>query len=155
MTFDIDGVQMGEFSYAPTGSSVYKANWTVFSAGSLALANHILTIKNGHTSGGSSLIILDSIIYSADVDLFTTASSATTSSSSATSAPSAPTVGSGALTAKRTNTAAIAGGVLAAMAVLLLLGLAFLYRRHRQNQHRSNVPLTTSITPISRMRSIW
>lgn len=63
MTFDIDGVQMGEFSYTPTGSFVFKANGTVFSSNLMTIAQHNLTIKNGHSSGGSSLLILDSVIY--------------------------------------------------------------------------------------------
>ncbi|KAJ7480074.1 hypothetical protein B0H11DRAFT_2280753 [Mycena galericulata] len=151
MTFDMDGIQVGSFPYTPTGSSEFQPNKTVFSASNLSLRNHTLTIQNGLAGEGSSLIILDSVIYSADVDLFT--STAMTSSTASTT-PSSSSVSS-IQTAKRSNSAAIAGGVLAALAVILLLGLVFLYLRHRRNRHRSNVPLTTTISPIGRMRSLW
>lgn len=83
-------------------------------------------------------------------------------SSSPTPTPSAIAGGAGAapMTASvkstNSNVAPIVGGVIAVLAILLLLGLAFLYLRHRRNQHRSNVPLTTSIfAPIGRIGSLW
>ncbi|KAF7367412.1 hypothetical protein MSAN_00803800 [Mycena sanguinolenta] len=144
MTFSIDGVQRDTFTYTPTGSSTFQPA-TVFSSGPIGLANHTLEIKNGATGGGSSLVILDSITYSTD-DLTSPSSSALAASQTAQDSKSTPSSSSLGATKSTNNTAAIAGGVIAAVAVVLLIALAFLYMRYRRNQaHRSNVPLTTSL----------
>ncbi|KAF7340157.1 hypothetical protein MVEN_01934200 [Mycena venus] len=146
MTFTIDGIQTGTFPHIPSGNPNFQAS-TVFLSSPLQLGNHTLVIQNGRTGGGSSLVILDSITYSFD-DLSTT-SAFTEPSASATSTGLPSSIGGA---AKSSNTAAIAGGVIAALAVILLILLAFLYIRYRRNQHRSNVPLSTSIfSPIGRI----
>ncbi|KAJ7239012.1 hypothetical protein B0H12DRAFT_1237683 [Mycena haematopus] len=150
MTFSIDGIQRNTYDYTPLGSSNFQPT-TVFSSGPIGLANHTLEIKNGAVGGGSSLVILDSITYSFD-DLTSASSSSVPLGASSTSTSSNSKLGA----AKSSNTAAIAGGVIAAVAVVLLVALAFLYIRYRRNQHRSNVPLATSIlSPIRRIGSLW
>ncbi|KAJ6569559.1 hypothetical protein B0H19DRAFT_1257186 [Mycena capillaripes] len=143
MTFFIDGVQAETFSHTPTGSSTFQLK-TVFVSRPLSLQNHTLIIANGRVGGGNSLAILDSINYSIENNL---TSSPTSMYQPATTIASVQ----GALN-KKSNTAAIAGGVIAALAALLLVALTLLYIRHRRNQHRSNVPLSTSIlSPFGRI----
>ncbi|KAJ7171743.1 hypothetical protein C8R43DRAFT_1120126 [Mycena crocata] len=150
MAFTIDGIRVGVFSHTATGASGFVLNNTVFISGTLPLQNHTLVIQNGKSGGGPSLVILDSITYSVDTVPSAPLSRNPVASSSATPA--------GNVRAAKTspNAAPIVGGVFAALAVLLLLGLAFLYVRHRRNQHRSNVPLSTTIVaPIGRIRNLW
>jgi hypothetical protein len=64
MTFDIDGVQSGNFSHSPKGTgNDYNFNNVVFASEQLSLQNHSLTIHNGFVGGPTSLVILDSIAY--------------------------------------------------------------------------------------------
>ncbi|KAJ6519251.1 hypothetical protein C8R45DRAFT_16036 [Mycena sanguinolenta] len=151
MTFSLDGIQRDTFVRDPSGSSTFQPV-TVFSSGPITLANHTLEIKNGAVGRGPSLIILDSISYSFDDLTSPSSSSALAASQPSSSSPDSSTPGA----AKSTNTAAIAGGVIAAVAVVLLIALAFLYMRYRRNQHRSNVPLTTSLlSPLGRIGGLW
>ncbi|KAJ7674450.1 hypothetical protein B0H17DRAFT_1334889 [Mycena rosella] len=138
MKFFLDGADVGNFSYNPTGAGGFVPNTIVFTSEALNLTWHTLVIENGVSS--TSLTILDSISYSTPDD-----------------AP--PAIGSApseAVLKSPSNVAAIVGAVFAILAVLLLLGLAFLYVRHRQNKHRSNVPLSTTMAaPLGRLRSLW
>ncbi|KAJ7339911.1 hypothetical protein DFH08DRAFT_1082438 [Mycena albidolilacea] len=67
MTFDIDGVQSGNFSHSPKGTgNDYNFNNVVFASQQLPLKNHSLTIHNGFVGGPTSLVILDSITYTTE-----------------------------------------------------------------------------------------
>ncbi|KAJ7935827.1 hypothetical protein B0H13DRAFT_2649494, partial [Mycena leptocephala] len=64
MTFTIDGKSVAAFGYAQAATSEFQPNVTVFnSIIPLPLANHTLTITNGHSGGLPSIVILDSISY--------------------------------------------------------------------------------------------
>ncbi|KAJ7102532.1 hypothetical protein B0H15DRAFT_336936 [Mycena belliarum] len=154
MIFSIDGEQVGRFSQPPTGAPGFLPNRTVFISKTLLLEAHTLVIQNGRFDDGiASLLMLDSVTYTVEDNAaaLATLSSPAGTSSSTTSPSSAVKTGS------HTNVAAIVGAIFAVLAVLLLLGLAFLYIRHRRNQlHRSNVPLSTSLSaPLGRIRSLW
>ncbi|KAJ7652003.1 hypothetical protein DFH06DRAFT_538901 [Mycena polygramma] len=151
MTFLIDGIQAGTFSYSPTGASDFRPS-NVFVSKDLPLLNHTLVIQNGRPGGRESLVILDSLTYLVDDDLPTVTMSGTPASG--VTSPTATAV-SGASTNK-SNSAAIAGGVIGALAVVLVVVFVLLYLRHRRNQHRSNVPLSTSIlSPLGRIGRLW
>ncbi|KAJ7151653.1 hypothetical protein C8R46DRAFT_1197971 [Mycena filopes] len=151
MTFILDGVQAGSFLHTPTGAPGFEPS-TVFVSTSLLPGTHTLLIKNGRPGGGSSLTILDSISYSFD-DLTSTTSVVAAAATGSSDSPAANTVGA---TTKTSNAGAIAGGVIGALAIVLLVALALLYIRHRKNQHRSNVPLVTSLSgPIDRLRCLF
>ncbi|KAJ7451154.1 hypothetical protein FB451DRAFT_712276 [Mycena latifolia] len=152
MSFSIDEVTVGHFNYNPTGAPGFVTNHTVFLSEELPLGTHTLVIKNGQSTA-NSLVILDSISYSDSVDAPPSASVAASPASAATSS-TAP-VGT-IQTQSHKNVAAIVGAVFAVVAILLLLGLAFLCLRHRRNQHRSNVPLSTTIgAPLGKIRNLW
>ncbi|KAJ7785648.1 hypothetical protein B0H16DRAFT_1753427 [Mycena metata] len=152
MTFTIDGVQAGSFTHSPIGGPGFQPS-TVFTSDPLLPGTHTLVINNGRSGGATSLAILDSVEYSYD-DLSSTPSTSLVAAPAASATSSATVSPIGA--AKSSNTAAIAGGVVGALAILLLVALVLLYIRQRKNAHRSNVPLVTTITgPIDRLRSLW
>ncbi|KAK0207978.1 hypothetical protein DFS33DRAFT_1253547 [Desarmillaria ectypa] len=65
MTFFIDGVQAGTYSSEPDPSPLgYKYNTNVFASEMLSPGSHIIQIQSGHIGGNTSLIFLDSIMYS-------------------------------------------------------------------------------------------
>ncbi|KAJ7630396.1 hypothetical protein FB45DRAFT_915386 [Roridomyces roridus] len=152
LLFDIDGVQQGSFTHTPTGSAQFLFNQTVFARNNLTSGTHILTIQNGLVNV-PSLVMLDSVIYGDGAGVVFSPTSSSTESSSPTSAPgtSSSTTPVGAL-AKHPNTAAIVGGVVAALAVLLLLGVAFLYMRHRRNVQRADA---TQPAPAGWFNGLW
>ncbi|KAJ6501427.1 hypothetical protein C8R47DRAFT_1193235 [Mycena vitilis] len=147
MTFLIDGVQAGTFSHAPTGAADFRSS-TVFISETLPLQKHTLTIQNGWSGGPRSLVILDFLTYLVEDD-------PPTMSGTPGYGVTSPTAVS-AVSTKKTNSAAIAGGVIGALAVVLIIVFVLLYLRHRRNQHRSNVPLSTSIlSPLGRIGRLW
>ncbi|KAF7340188.1 hypothetical protein MVEN_01937400 [Mycena venus] len=144
MTFTIDGIQASTFSHTPAGNSDFQAS-TVFISEPLQLGNHTLVIQNGRTGGGSSLVLLDSVTYSFD-DLSTTSTSAVTElSTSATPSGIPSSIG---VTAKRSSTATIVGGVVGALAVAILAILLVWLRFRRVRRLKSQqdpVPRTQSL----------
>ncbi|KAJ7293924.1 hypothetical protein C8J57DRAFT_41151 [Mycena rebaudengoi] len=143
MKFLIDGQQVDTFSLSPTGASDFQFNHTVFSTQGLSLGNHSLTIQNGRSDGGISLVLLDSITYSYD-------DQTQTASAPSTSVPVAPNTAVSSKPAP--NATAIAGGIVGTLAVLLLVLLLFLIRRHQKR--RSNMPITT-LPRFAPLRRLW
>ncbi|KAK7064755.1 hypothetical protein R3P38DRAFT_2826243 [Favolaschia claudopus] len=150
LTFLIDGIQRGTFPHIPSGSQNFQLA-TVFISDPLDLSNHTLEIKNGRIGGPNSLMILDSITFGFDDLSDPTATQDSGGAASSTTSSPGPVAGA----SKGSNTAAIAGGVIAALAVILLLAVAFLYMRYRKNQHRSNVPISTTLSPLGWISSKW
>ncbi|KAJ7037475.1 hypothetical protein C8F04DRAFT_1092591 [Mycena alexandri] len=136
MTFTIDGVQAGSFTHSPTGTPGFQPS-TVFTSDPLLPETHTLVISNGRPGGATSLTILDSVEYSYD-DLSSTSGVAAPASSATTTVnPVGAT--------KSPNTAAIVGGLVAAVVVLCLalVGLILHWRR-RRHFRRSEAGATSS-----------
>ncbi|KAI8983377.1 hypothetical protein BD414DRAFT_490726 [Trametes punicea] len=68
MTFFLDGDEVGQFVRPPDGNATYEYNVPVYVNQSLAAGAHELAIVNGHLLGNKSLILLDYIVYTRDVD---------------------------------------------------------------------------------------
>ena len=64
MSFLIDYEPAGSFARAPQGGVLFDYNVLVFANDTLPLANHTLTIQNGHVGGPKSLVLLDYVVYS-------------------------------------------------------------------------------------------
>jgi hypothetical protein len=64
MTFALDGAPFGAaFTHIPDGSSTYQSGAPVYSNTGLQPGLHTLVIRNDPSTGDSSLVVLDSIVY--------------------------------------------------------------------------------------------
>ena len=63
MTFLIDGLPVGGFTFSSVSHHEFQYNALVF-ADELTLGNHTLVIQNGQLGGSKSLVMLDYIVYS-------------------------------------------------------------------------------------------
>ncbi|KAL5478441.1 hypothetical protein ACEPAI_2625 [Sanghuangporus weigelae] len=148
LTFKIDNVTVGTFEQVPDGDTTYHFGVTVFSMSGLGNTVHTLSIESGH-AGSRALVLLDSIIYTKEVEDPTSAQSglpslvytypgsqAETSEANSTSTASSSS----------TNTAAIVGSVIGGLvAMTTILAFAFVcYRRQRRPTGGVRVVLDTS-----------
>ncbi|KAJ7131392.1 hypothetical protein C8R44DRAFT_774770 [Mycena epipterygia] len=134
MVFIVDGIQAGTYSHKATGAGDFLSNQTVFQSAPLALINHTLVIQNGLSGGGPSLMLLDSITYSAEDSTSASASQTSTTvktSPSPTSKTISPAEGS-----KSLRTWKILASVLPVSIVLLLVFLWVWIRRRRSRRLR-------------------
>ncbi|KAL5490659.1 hypothetical protein ACEPAI_5493 [Sanghuangporus weigelae] len=118
-TFYIDNVTSGVFQRAPNGDNTYQFNQTIFSKTGLSNSLHTITIESGR-AGNKSLVLLDSIIYTRQVQNST---SNPDNQSSPESGSSSSNIG--------IVVGPVVGGVIVAGAILALL---FFMRRRRQGQ---------------------
>lgn len=131
MTFFIDGIQAGTYSSEPDPSGQgYEYNVTVFAHEGLSSGSHNIQIQSGHMGDNTSLILLDSIIYSYDDD-----EQSTTSQSVAV--PSLTSNSSGALNNATASSSATRRKtieyVLGTLGGALVIGLTFyIYLRWRR-----------------------
>ncbi|KAJ7225969.1 hypothetical protein GGX14DRAFT_642160 [Mycena pura] len=84
MTFYLDGVPVGSFAEPAPGIAGFDYNVPVFANPAISPGPHTLIIQNGHQNGGTSLLILDSIVYTRNDD---TALASDTAPTAATSSP--------------------------------------------------------------------
>ena len=62
--FLVDGVQLGTFSYTPTGRNyTYSYNQLLWSYDGLPDASHAFELRNGQLGEGISLVLFDYLIY--------------------------------------------------------------------------------------------
>ncbi|KAK0486635.1 hypothetical protein EDD18DRAFT_1194613 [Armillaria luteobubalina] len=66
MSFYIDDVLVGQFSYIAPGESGFDYNVTVYANSSIPAGMHRFTVQNGHIGGRKSLLLFDAFIYSYD-----------------------------------------------------------------------------------------
>ncbi|KAL5512007.1 hypothetical protein ACEPAH_5226 [Sanghuangporus vaninii] len=118
-TFYIDNVTSGVFQRAPNGDNTYQFDQTVFSKTGLSNSLHTLTIESGR-AGDKSLVLLDSIIYTKEIQNSTGSSNSTGSLESSSSSSNVGVI-----------VGPIVGGVIVAGAIIALL---FFLRRRRQGQ---------------------
>ncbi|KAI5117401.1 hypothetical protein M0805_004623 [Coniferiporia weirii] len=127
MTFKIDDVTTGVFEKQLNPSATYLFNQTVFAQTGLPNTLHTITIESG-LAGQAALVLLDSIIYTADDSSSTTSSSSAPSPSASTTSDINQSVGS-------TNIGVIVGPIVAAAAVLgVSIALFVFLRRRRRNR---------------------
>ncbi|KAL5528883.1 hypothetical protein ACEPAG_4857 [Sanghuangporus baumii] len=119
-TFYIDNVTSGVFQRAPNGDNAYHFGQTIFSKTGLSDSLHTITIESGR-AGNKSLVLLDSIIYTKQVQQNSTSNPDNSSSSQSGSSSSNIGIIIG----------PVVGGVIVAGAILVLL---FFLRRRRQGQ---------------------
>lgn len=139
MTFIIDGSTVSSFEKAPNNDTSYNFNQTVFSQTGLSNGSHTLQLQSGH-AGNKALVLLDAVIYTVNDGIDDgdggSSSGASPTSTSVTSTTASPLLD--ATTKHKSHTGAIAGGIVAALAVLgLLCALLFFMRRRRQHQPAS------------------
>ncbi|KAI5117400.1 hypothetical protein M0805_004622 [Coniferiporia weirii] len=133
MTFKIDNVTTGVFQKQPNGDATYHFNQTVFAQTGLPNTLHTITIESGH-AGQKALVLLDSIIYTAD--------DSSTTSSSSTPSPSASIAPDNNQSGSSTNIGVIVGPIVAAVAAVLGISIAlfvFLRRRRRKRSVRISI----------------
>ncbi|EKM60240.1 uncharacterized protein PHACADRAFT_167655 [Phanerochaete carnosa HHB-10118-sp] len=64
ITFFIDGVKRGSFSFTPNGpQNTYTYNQLLFTIDGLEEASHAFVLQNGQIDGPISLVLLDYLIY--------------------------------------------------------------------------------------------
>ncbi|KAJ7139672.1 hypothetical protein C8R44DRAFT_727686 [Mycena epipterygia] len=126
MTFYLDGVAIGAFTKAPLGTAGFDYHVPVYANTAIPPGQHTFTLQNGHQNGPTSLMILDSIVYSYDDGAPTSSQDGAPAAESASAS-----AGKG---SSHSATLAVAGVLISAL-VLLLAGLAvFLYRRRRRRR---------------------
>ncbi|KAI0666261.1 hypothetical protein C8Q78DRAFT_1072504 [Trametes maxima] len=155
MTFLLDGEQVGRFVRAAPGNPTYHYNVPVYVNESLPAGEHTITIVNGEPNGNRSLILLDYIVYSQQMDPsvapVSSASAQTVGAtdSSTSAIPSSPPLGASSSNSnqKRTITIAVATvcGVLG-LAAIIVVGACCCVRKRYRNY---NTPAERDIIPQS------
>lgn len=156
-TFTIDGEGNTTYS-APTYSSSEHAvyNVTLYSRRDLEQGRHELKVTNMNGTDPNVLWLDYFLIDTSPVSVSTTSAGSSSQSSpspssasvSATSGSTFPeATSSTSQSAKRGNTAAIVGGVVGSVAVLVLLGALLFLRRRRRKQKSDEGMATTEALP--------
>ncbi|KAI0651454.1 hypothetical protein C8Q79DRAFT_899452 [Trametes meyenii] len=170
MTFLLDGEQVGRFVRPAPGDTTYHYNVPVYVNESLPAGEHTITIVNGESNGNRSLILLDYIVYSYQMDptmvpsdSSAPAQSVGASESSSTSAvPSSPPLGASSSNSnqKRTIIIAVATvcGVLG-LAAIIIVGACCCFRKRQRNYNapseRDVIPRSPSHIEVNPATSGW
>ncbi|KAF5377159.1 hypothetical protein D9615_006416 [Tricholomella constricta] len=140
MTFLIDGQPAGNYTRQPTGEIDFEYNVLVFAHESLTNEGHTLTIQNGHVGGQRSLVLLDYIVYSYENGL-----AVSTPTSTQPLSPHTPPASESQPQPENTGVPAVSssgkivGGVLGSIGGVLLVLLAFLWKRQRGSKGSINL----------------
>ncbi|KAJ7693590.1 hypothetical protein B0H17DRAFT_1132383 [Mycena rosella] len=123
MSFYLDGVLVGSFAQPALGSG-FDYRVPVYANPAIPPGPHAFTIQNGHENGYTSLMILDSIVYSYDTD-----------STAIPAAQSSALPGAAATVHSNQGVIVAVAAVLIAALLALFVGLwVFLYRRRRRRR---------------------
>ncbi|KAI0367530.1 hypothetical protein BV20DRAFT_981334 [Pilatotrama ljubarskyi] len=171
MSFFIDGELVGKFLQPPNGDTAYDYNVPVYVNRSLSAGQHSIAIVNGEVHGNKSLLLLDYIVYTHEVNSTSDSSSPATSSSAQSSSSTPATItstelpvtastGSTNSSQKRTIIIAVAsvGGILGLAAVIVVVSYCCIRKRYRRYDTPSEggvIPRSPSHIEVDPATSGW
>ncbi|KAF9457474.1 hypothetical protein BDZ94DRAFT_1273082 [Collybia nuda] len=146
LTFFIDHQETGSYTRAPPKDAIepFEYNVLVFAVDSLLQENHTLTITNGRTDSPESLLILDYIVYSYNSSL----PDPIVSYKNGTNTKILLGMQDQSGPPPANPNGKIIGGILGSVACILLILVAFLFRRQQKfkKSHELPAPVSTSDT---------
>ncbi|CAL1696644.1 unnamed protein product [Somion occarium] len=165
MSFFLDGQFVGSFFQPPNSNPNFGYNFTVYTNSSIPYGNHTFTLQNGRIGGATSLVLLDSIVYSYDPSqipassltgsilssssLLTAMSTQSSTSTTSSISPDTTEVSSvsGSTTrplSSKTRTIAIVVSVVGGSLLIAALVAFFLWRRRRYRRYALPVEMVST-----------
>ncbi|KAI0090027.1 hypothetical protein BDY19DRAFT_98976 [Irpex rosettiformis] len=164
MTFYLDGQVVGHFLSVPDGDTTYDYNVPVYSNALLTPGSHSFTLQGGRVGGSKSLVLLDYIVYSQDLETPTAtqpfptdsnvgistiphSTNSSTFGSSISSSNSTQLRDSQDMSPSHARTIAIATAVPICVIVLAISVVGVLLYRRKRNSERSPYPHNPPMEP--------